>query len=625
MSEARAATYIDVTDLVEFLQRKESVSGVQRVVVETTPRILATDSNAHAVVLDRTRGFFIALNAQEQQELITVGVRTNPNRDELAQQATRTLKRAQTAQPINTGAHSTLVFLGALWIADSLMLAARDAHARGTRLVTLLYDLTPVMETGHTAAVNRLFDRYLHLIATTASRVPAISRSSRNDFVDYCSQHELPAPDGGVTGLPGGLAPTQPTQPTHNPWPRPYVLFVGTIESRKNHLLALNAWQELINTHGAQNVPDLVCIGRLGWNSNDFIDQYLASGGLGGKVSVLSTSVSDSELASFYEHCEFTIYPSRYEGWGLPVSESLAFSKVPIVANNSSLPEAGGDLAVYFDSEDQESLVAKIEQYGLNEVNRREREELINQKSKQDPGQDTMHTVTWDHVASVLINEIEIAQSTPVREAMYPEIVLGKEYVLAINPTAPDAGHSDQYFAHKAEHGATPLLQQQRDQGDYQIVDSALRGNFGSPQTWGYQVRPGNRIDLTIQRPVSGELIALLATRSMPGVVTVATTGPGGPRSEQVYLGSVLELNLGSGAQGEGALVSFNVTDATDSIEKFLGIRSFVILEASDQQGQVLAHKSAAQALRQELDYLTNTRSWKVTAPLRKRKGRGSN
>ena len=622
MSEARAATYLDVTDLVEFLQRKESVSGVQRVVVETTPRILAMDSNARAVVLDRTRGFFIALNAQEQQELITAGVRTNPNRDKLAQQATRTLNRAQTAQPINTGTHSTLVFLGALWIADSLMLAARDAHARGTRSVTLLYDLTPVMETGHTAAVNRLFDRYLHLIATTASRVPTISRSSRNDFVDYCSQYELPAPDGGVTGLPGGLAPTQPT---HNPWPRPYVLFVGTIESRKNHLLALNAWQELINTHGAGNVPDLVCIGRLGWNSNDFIDQYLETGGLGGKVSVLSTSLSDGELASFYEHCEFTIYPSRYEGWGLPVSESLAFSKVPIVANNSSLPEAGGDLAVYFNSEDQESLVAKIEQYGLNEVNRREREELINQKSKQDPGQDTMHTVTWDHVASVLINEIETAQSKPVREAMYPEIVLGKEYVLAINPTAPDAGHADQYFAHKAEHGATPLLQQQRDQGDYQIVDSALRGNFGSPQTWGYQVRPGNRIDLTIQRPVSGELIALLATRSMPGVVTVATTGPGGPRSEQVYLGSVLELNLGSGAQGEGALVSFNVTDATDSIEKFLGIRSFVILEASDQQGQVLAHKSAAQALRQELDYLTNTRSWKVTAPLRKRKGRGSN
>ncbi len=608
------ATYIDVTDLVEFLQRKESVSGVQRVVVETTPRILATDNNAHAVVLDRTRGAFIALNAQEQQNLITTGVRSNTNRDELAQQATLTLNRAKTANAIELSADSTLVFLGALWIADSLMLAARDAHARGARLVTLLYDLTPVMETGHTAAVNRLFDRYLHLIATAASRVPAISQSSRNDFVDYCSQHELPAPSGGVTGLPSGLLPTQATE---NRWPREYVLFVGTIESRKNHLLALKAWQELINKLGAENVPDLLCIGRLGWNSNEFIDQYLATGGLGGKVSVLSTSVSDADLASFYEHCEFTIYPSRYEGWGLPVSESIAFAKLPIVANNSSLPEAGGDLAVYFESENQASLVTAVEQYGLNKVNRREREQRITQQPIQ--------AVTWDHVASVLINEIEIAQSTPVREAMYPEIALGKEYVLAINPTAPDAGHADQYFAHKSEHGVTPLLQQQRDQQDYQVVDSALRGNFGSPQTWGYEVRPGNRIDLTIQRPVSGELIALLATRSMPGVVTVTTTGPGGPKSEEVYLGSVLELNLGSGSQGEGALVSFNVTNATDSIEGFLGIRSFVILEASDQQAQVLAHKSAAQALRQELDYLTNTRSWKVTAPLRKLKGRGSN
>ncbi len=608
------ATYIDVTDLVEFLQRKESVSGVQRVVVETTPRILATDNNAHAVVLDRTRGAFIALNAQEQQNLITTGVRSNTNRDELAQQATLTLNRAKTANAIELSADSTLVFLGALWIADSLMLAARDAHARGARLVTLLYDLTPVMETGHTAAVNRLFDRYLHLIATAASRVPAISQSSRNDFVDYCSQHELPAPSGGVTGLPSGLLPTQATE---NRWPREYVLFVGTIESRKNHLLAFNAWQELINKLGAENVPDLVCIGRLGWNSNEFIDQYLATGGLGGKVSVLSTSVSDADLASFYEHCEFTIYPSRYEGWGLPVSESLAFAKLPIVANNSSLPEAGGDLAVYFESGNQASLVTAVEQYGLNKVNRREREQRITQQP--------MQAVTWDHVASVLINEIEIAQSTPVREAMYPEIALGKEYVLAINPTAPDAGHADRYFAHKSEHGVTPLLQQQRDQMDYQVVDSALRGNFGSPQTWGYEVRPGNRIDLTIQRPVSGELIALLATRSMPGVVTVTTTGPGGPKSEEVYLGSVLELNLGSGSQGEGALVSFNVTNATDSIEGFLGIRSFVILEASDQQARVLAHKSAAQALRQELDYLTNTRSWKVTAPLRKLKGRGSN
>jgi len=171
VSREHALTYLDVTDLVEFLQRKESVSGVQRVVVETTPRILETHDKSQAVILDRARGLFIQLTKSECHSLIFDGVRTNSDRDSLAQAADACIDRARSAAPININSQAILVFLGALWIADSLMLAARDAHANGAKLVTLLYDLTPVMETGHTAAVNRLFDRYLNLIATTASRV----------------------------------------------------------------------------------------------------------------------------------------------------------------------------------------------------------------------------------------------------------------------------------------------------------------------------------------------------------------------------------------------------------------------------------------------------------------------
>ena len=64
--------------------------------------------------------------------------------------------------------------------------------------------------------------------------------------------------------------------------------------------------------------------------------------------------------------------------------------------------------------------------------------------------------------------------------------------------------------------------------------------------------------------------------------------------------------------------------DAQNSIEGFLGIRSFVVLRSDDLKAEVLAFKSAADALRQELDFMQNTRSWKVTAPLRKIKGRGA-
>ena len=156
------------------------------------------------------------------------------------------LARARTAAPVVIDPACVVVFLGAVWINDALMLAARDAHAAGARCVYLLYDLTPVLETGHTAAVNKLFDRYLALVAQTASRVPAISRSSRTDFEAYCRDHDWAAPAGGVTGLPCGITPGQ-FDTAASPWPRPYALLVGTVESRKNHLLALRAWARLID------------------------------------------------------------------------------------------------------------------------------------------------------------------------------------------------------------------------------------------------------------------------------------------------------------------------------------------------------------------------------------------
>ncbi|HBJ73830.1 MAG TPA: hypothetical protein DDY88_09070 [Actinobacteria bacterium] len=86
----------------------------------------------------------------------------------------------------------------------------------------------------------------------------------------------------------------------------------------------------------------------------------------------------------------------------------------------------------------------------------------------------------------------------------------------------------------------------------------------------------------------------------------------------------MIQLPLGDGRAGEPAYVSLTVVDAQNSIEGFLGIRSFVVLKADDLKAEVLAHKSAADALRAELDFIQNTRSWKVTAPLRKLKGRGA-
>lgn len=601
-------SWIDVTDLVEFWQREESVSGVQRVIARTAPLLLNRVDASAAIVLDRSRGVFVELTPTEQAYLLPDDSTARPS--EMASNARAALERIRVAQPIPIAAGDVVLFLGAVWIADAVMLAARGLHARGARCVYLLYDLTPVLEAGHTATVNHLFDRYLALVLATASRVPAISQSSRRDFERYATEHGALAPPGSATGLPSGLLAGHDRG---NPWTRPYVLFVGTIESRKQHAMAFEAWRRLRERHAT--LPDLVCIGRLGWHAEEFLEPYVTSGGLGGLVSVLNQSVDDDEVAAFYQHSLFTIYPSAYEGWGLPVSEALAFGKVVVAARNSSIPEAGGDLASYFTTGDIEEFCAVVERDGLDPINRAKHEERIRR---------TFQDVTWAHVAQILAQEIEAARTTEGGSLVYPTIDVGREVMLAVPTAAPDADYADQVFNHLRTEGLTPMLGQRREAQDFRIADAALIGEFGAPQPWGLELRPGRHCDLRITRPVDGDLIALFATRSMPGLVSVESVGPGGPARQDIYLGSIMTIPLGTGIAGEPAHARITVVDAADSVEGFLGLRSFVILRADDLQAQTLAHKAAAVALRQELDFLTNTRSWKITAPLRQWKGRGS-
>ncbi|MFM8352931.1 MAG: glycosyltransferase family 4 protein, partial [Actinomycetales bacterium] len=432
------------------------------------------------------------------------------------------------------------------------------------------------------------------LILRTADAIPAISASSRNDLAAYAQANDLPLPPGAVTRLPCGITPAAfptATEPSSRPWPRPYALFVGTVESRKQHILALQAWQQLIDEVGADAVPDLVCIGRLGWHSDAFLDGYVRSHGLGGKVALLSASVPDDELAAFYAHAQFTIYPSRYEGWGLPVSESLAFGKVPVITASSSLPEAGGDLAVYLVEPTAQALATSVRTQVLDEQRLAHWEQRIAQAQ----GQDERLTITWTDVAETIRGAVGVAGSVGMsggtamagedargvaQAGIYPTVELGREYVLAGLAPMPDSGYSDQVMRHLQDEGLTPLLRQPREATDYRVVDPAVVGHLGSPQTWGIEVRPGAHALIRFTRPVDGPLVVLLATRSMPGVVRIEATGPGGPVFDQVYLGAALTLPVGDGSAGEPAQVRLTVTDASDSIEGFLGLRSFVILRA---------------------------------------------
>jgi len=102
----------------------------------------------------------------------------------------------------------------------------------------------------------------------------------------------------------------------------PYVLFVSTFEPRKNHLLAFRVWLRLIEKRGVARTPLLVCVGDRKWMVEPAMALLRAERRLRRRVRILS-GIAEGDLAALYRGSLFTLYPSSYEGWGLPVTESL--------------------------------------------------------------------------------------------------------------------------------------------------------------------------------------------------------------------------------------------------------------------------------------------------------------
>ncbi|WP_374431844.1 glycosyltransferase [Ideonella dechloratans] len=149
--------------------------------------------------------------------------------------------------------------------------------------------------------------------------------------------------------LPGGLRRGE------------YLLCVGRIDVSKNQALLLEAWLDLVGA-GRQSGKKLVFVGTLNGRYTDFKQQMARCAPEVGNYLVLER-VSDAQLALLYSACYFTVFPSRAEGYGLPVAESLGAGKLCVASNATSIPEVAGDLADYFDPWKKSQIREKLEYY----------------------------------------------------------------------------------------------------------------------------------------------------------------------------------------------------------------------------------------------------------------------
>ena len=177
------------------------------------------------------------------------------------------------------------------------------------------------------------------------------------------------------------------------------MLIVSTIEARKNHMLAFRTWRRLVEELPPDRVPTLVFAGRVGWMVQDLMQQLDNCQYLDGKVVVVPDP-TDAELVALYRDCRFTLFPSLYEGWGLPVTESLSFGKLCIASDRTSLPEAGGAMCLYLDPDNITSATEIIRDACLDDALIAEREARIAAD---------FHPVPWRRSAEALVGTLGLA------------------------------------------------------------------------------------------------------------------------------------------------------------------------------------------------------------------------
>ena len=138
--------------------------------------------------------------------------------------------------------------------------------------------------------------------------------------------------------------------------PRPYLLFVGTLEPRKNVVRLLRAYRRAAARSGMPHA--LVLTGPRGWGGQQ-LDRELALPAAGRVV--LTGRAPDEDLDAIYRGATAFVYPSLYEGFGLPVLEAMARGVPTITSTASSLPEVAGDAALMVDPRSVEGLAGAIE------------------------------------------------------------------------------------------------------------------------------------------------------------------------------------------------------------------------------------------------------------------------
>jgi glycosyltransferase involved in cell wall biosynthesis len=231
------------------------------------------------------------------------------------------------------------------------------------RILTI-YDLIPVLDS-HKFTQN-IYDKYLKMIASIdldRDWVTCISENTKNDFCNYtgmnparvfvtplaAAAHFFPVNNKNII---------RETIKKYQIPDRPYLLSLCTLEPRKNLSFLIRCFAKIILENSSIDL-NLVLVGVSGWKNNDIFKTAQKNPLLKDRI-IFTGYIPDEDLSAIYSGATAFIYPSLYEGFGLPPLEAMQCGTPVITSNTSSLPEVVGDAGIMINPTDEDALCQAI-------------------------------------------------------------------------------------------------------------------------------------------------------------------------------------------------------------------------------------------------------------------------
>jgi glycosyltransferase involved in cell wall biosynthesis len=213
---------------------------------------------------------------------------------------------------------------------------------------SIIYDLSPILTPEfHSAANIGHFANRIKSDMESSDHVFCISQATLSDVQAY---FRLPDDKVSIIQMGAAFDPADISAGLASLWggtAEPYVAIVGTLEPRKNGALI---FEYLAQNPSFASRYRIVFIGRDGWlEEKERLLALLGQSGVDPSRVTFTGYVSDAEKLALMLNSAFCVYPSRFEGYGLPVLEASALGKVTVCSNSSSLPEVAPEASIFFD------------------------------------------------------------------------------------------------------------------------------------------------------------------------------------------------------------------------------------------------------------------------------------